>query len=130
VAHGTWICNFAADPAVNGWAILCRAYGGWREVRFAPLGATITGHLPNFANRIDKRAYPESIRGKSDMSEESYTIVKSYKIFAGGPTGEPTDLESEFDMQDWLIARGYTASAAKDIIRKIDLSGRMVVTVP
>ena len=115
---------------MNGWAILCRAYGGWREVRFAPLGATITGHLPNFANRIDKRAYPESIRGKSDMSEESYTIVKSYKIFAGGPTGEPTDLESEFDMQDWLIARGYTASAAKDIIRKIDLSGRMVVTVP
>ncbi len=63
------------------------------------------------------------------MSAE-YTIVKSYTIFAGGPTGEPMDVPSEFDMQDWLIARGFTASAAKDIIRKIDLSGRMVVTLP
>jgi hypothetical protein len=64
------------------------------------------------------------------VSEESYTIVKSYKIFPGGPTGESTDAPSEFEMLDWLIARGFTASAARDIIRKIDLSGRLVVTVP
>jgi hypothetical protein len=63
------------------------------------------------------------------MSAE-YTIVKSYKIFDGGPTGESTDAPSEFEMQDWLMDRGFTASAAKDIIRKIDLSGRMVVTLP
>lgn len=63
------------------------------------------------------------------MSAE-YTIVKTYTIFAGGPTGESIEAPSEFDMQDWLVARGYTASAAKDIIRKIDLSGRMVVTLP
>lgn len=61
---------------------------------------------------------------------ESYTIVKGYRIFLGGPTGEATDAPSEFELQDWLVARGFTPSAARDIIKKIDFSGRLVVTVP
>ena len=64
------------------------------------------------------------------MSGESYTIVKGYRIFAGSPTGESVDAPSEFELQDWLVARGFTASAARDIIRKIDFSGQLIVTVP
>jgi len=40
------------------------------------------------------------------------------------------DAPSEFELQDWLVARGFAQSAARDIIRKIDFSGQLIVTVP
>jgi hypothetical protein len=64
------------------------------------------------------------------MSEESYTIVKSYRIFAGSPTGESIDAPSQFDLEDWLVDHGFTASAARDIIKKVDFSGQAIVTMP
>jgi hypothetical protein len=64
------------------------------------------------------------------MSGESYTIVKGYRIFTGSPTGESTEAPSVFDLLDWLMARGLSESAARDIIKKIDFSGQMVVNVP
>jgi hypothetical protein len=65
------------------------------------------------------------------MSGESFTIVRGcYTIFAGSSTGEPIEAPTELDLYDWLRARGFSDTAVRDIIRKVNFSGRQVITAP
>jgi len=64
------------------------------------------------------------------MSGESCTIVKGYRVFIDGLPGEPMDAPSEFELHGWLVARGFSANEAQELVKNVDYQGQLVITLP